>query len=112
MPCDAERLRTCDGLMGTNPGGHLWDATLPPAARSVRFDDRKQFVSGGVGAGARPGRRCHARSRQGPGRPAHLLALHRPPRPGQGRMGVTLMSTALAVPPTAYAATPVAEAGG
>jgi hypothetical protein len=34
-------------------------------------------------------------------RPVQLLELHRPPRPGQGRMGVTLMSTALAVPPTA-----------
>ena len=35
------------------------------------------------------------------GRPVQLLELHRPPRPDQGRIGVTLMSTALAVPPTA-----------
>jgi hypothetical protein len=35
------------------------------------------------------------------GRPAQLLVLHRPPPPGHGRMGVTLMSTAFAFPPTA-----------
>ncbi len=44
---------------------------------------------------------CRVRSSGRAGRPVQLLELHRPPRPGQGRMGVTLMSTALAVPPTA-----------
>jgi hypothetical protein len=45
------------------------------------------------------GRRAMSQGRAG--RPVQLLERHRPSRPGQGRMGVTLMSTALAVPPTA-----------
>ena len=54
----------------------------------------------------RRGRRAHlvgdrCAMSQWAGRPVQLLELHRPSRPGQGRMGVTLMSTALAVPPSA-----------
>ena len=70
-----------------------------PAISNVYF---REVVDGTEGEAETAPRRWPKRDEsETGGRPVQLLELHRPPRPGQGRMGVTLMSTALAVPPTA-----------